>query len=120
MKKFKDFLNENIDNFEIDDEEIDERTQLIKDLMELQLNDPLKDKLDLDDDNKKLLKKINDKLFDRLELDDISVNELKLFKEATLLENKKRKLIYDNFKSFEKIQKMVMDILNELNNDNDL
>lgn len=119
MKNFEDFFNEN-NEFNEDDfdfEEIDEKAQLIAEIIDMDNKDPLNDKLELDDNAKKLAKVIKEKLYNKLE--DIEIGELEIMKQLSILEAQKRKYISENFEIVKKVSEMIMTVITEVSEDFD-
>ena len=113
MKRFKDFkINENINLDDWDNQEISEKTKLIRDIIELQKSDPLFDKLIKTDDEKHIFKSLIDKI--KNEFEHTSIEELKLFKEILIIDLKKNKLISDNYDTVIKLSNMINNLIKEM------
>jgi len=119
MKNFKVFLNEdnefNEDDFDF--EEMDEKAELIAEIMEIENNDPLTGKMGLDDNAKKLVKTIKEKLNNKLE--NVEIEELKIMKQLSILENQKRKYIAENLGIVKKVSAVIMEIVQEVGEENE-
>lgn len=120
MKNFEQFLNENMDTeeFEVDIEEVDEKAQIIAEIIAIETNDPLADKLDLGEGAKKLVDLIKEKIYDKL--DDIEIEDLKIMKQLSVMEIEKRKLIADNFEAIQQVSQMLQAIIKEITENDEL
>lgn len=98
-------------DFDFIDEEKDEaKINLIAEIMDIENNDPLSNRMD---DKMLKLSKILKSKFEK-ELDNIEVKELKILKRLSEIEYQKRKLISENYEIVIKVSNIFQKIVNEL------
>jgi len=117
MKYLKKFESNDI-VFEEDFEEMDEKAILIAELMELEMNDPLVDKLDHTDNMKDFLKIIKEKVYKKL--DNVEVEDLKIMKQLSYMEIEKRKIMANHFESVQKVAQLLQEVMKEISEDDEL
>ena len=95
--------------------ENDEKALLIAEIMNIQYNDPVADKLDLDDGTKKIVDYIIGKLPQKL--DDVGVEDLKIIKKLNELQVESRNLIAENIEIVKVVTVVMNEIIEEIGED---